>query len=669
MVISGYNKLCNYHFMSKIKTNQLQFDGSDGDKSKLIEKIGKLESKLHQTETKLGTAENELNRIRKEHEDLVLLRADKTFGVAVCGDVMMNKLEVRIINSGPFQRLRKVKQLGSTFLVYPSAIHTRFEHSLGVLKAADLIIKSIKHNKHSSDSEKMINSEEEQIIRLLALLHDIGHMPYGHTIEDEFGIFRSHDKHETRWDYFVGKDSPIGEIIIEERGLDFHDRFYRLIKCEKDFSGFEGDAYMYDIVSNTVCADLLDYLDRDCFYTNLRLKYHPRFLNYFFIKTAIREVGTTASHKQISERRIAIRVHKYGKKELRRDIVSDLIQLLRNRYYLGERVYYHHTKIMTGTLIAGAVARAKFANCFDELDIDNDEFKKRTAQNSDLNEDKRLFKVHVMGDEDLLAFLKKLATKSKSEEQIKKIKGAMALAKAFDDRLKYKEIVYRTKDQLGIEDEFDTDIINQAKGGRPKHDIAEKLHNRFIKYGSSSERLAVEDNICDYLEMNSGDLLIYCPNFNMAMKQAKVLVEDDKMAVHRLMDYNDKNIKSECKSIIEKHQALWALRVFIHPKYVDNTHPEYSEKYEDYLDIILKYCDWTILAVDNEDENKKAEIFWNAYIEYVLRKHEASGSGLAISLGEKRQKISKLTRDFMSSSFGDRDYKTIASAIGEKFGI
>lgn len=249
------------------------------------------ENILLKKENKRLNDENELLKskialLEVEIKDLEKLKPDKTFGgLIVTGDVLLNKLEVEIVNTPEFQRLRKVKQLGSTNLVYPSSVHTRFEHSLGVLKIADTIIQKIKNNRHSTGSEKMITAAEEQIIRLLALLHDIGHMPFGHTIEDEFGIYSSHDKHETRWEYYLGEFSNIGNIIIKHWDSAFHKRFFQLIKCEKNFTNFEEDAFMYDIVSNTVCADLLDYLQRDCIHTNLKLEYHPRFLDYFYIKT------------------------------------------------------------------------------------------------------------------------------------------------------------------------------------------------------------------------------------------------------------------------------------------------------------------------------------------------------------------------------------------------
>lgn len=326
----------------------------------IAKKVIFLENENTKLKRELELLKNQNVYLETEIKDIEKLKPDKTFGgLIVSGDVLLNKLEVEIVNTPEFQRLRKIKQLGSTNLVYPSAIHTRFEHSLGVLKIADTIVHKIKNNLHSSEEEKKITAAEEQIIRLMALLHDIGHMPHGHTIEDEFGIYVSHDKHETRWEYFLGKYSTIGNIIIKYWDSKFHQRFFQLIKCEKNFASIEEDAFMYDIVSNTVCADLLDYLQRDCIHTNLKLEYHPRFMNYFYIKA----LNNTSSGK--SERRIAIRVYKKGhKRELRRDTISELIQLLRNRYYLGERVYYHHAKIKLGTLIAGAVLRSKYVNAF-----------------------------------------------------------------------------------------------------------------------------------------------------------------------------------------------------------------------------------------------------------------------------------------------------------------
>lgn len=613
----------------------------------------------------------ELNALKKENADFEKLRADKTFGVAVCGDVLLNKLEVAIVNTKEFQRLRKVRQLGTTYMVYPSAVHTRFEHSLGVLKQADEIIKNIRDNLHSSKTEKYISPEDEQIVRLIALLHDIGHMPFGHTIEDEFGVFRSHDKHETRWEYLLGENSTIGKVVIRERGKEFHNIFFNLIKCEKDFhkENLGEKAYLYDIVSNTVCADLLDYLNRDCFYTNLKLNYHPRFLNYFFIaeRTVEYKDPKTKTISKKKERRIGIRAYKKNnKKELRRDIISELIQLLRNRYYLGERVYYHHTKIMTGTLLAGAVLRAKAANMYEVLKFSDVVSENNIKNNSDAKEDKVLYNIHMMGDEDLVNYLINLDLQSKGERQKYKIEGAINLAKSYDERILYKQLIYKTKDMLGIEDEFDTDKIHV--GRTAKHPIASSIHNKFIKYGTADEKLTIEDNICEYLGMKSGEVLLYCPNFNMAMKLAKALIENDRMELVELREFEDKSIKKECQSIIDKHQALWACRVYIHPKYSVQDEEGINQNI---TDLINKYFEWLLFSTDETDEEKKGKIFWDSYYDFYLTKIEAETNTTINNFGAReKQKLQKeLTEELLSMTHGTRTFKAISSMINKKFKI
>jgi uncharacterized protein len=638
----------------------------DPDYKSLYEKTLKDLEQLNNVNAKIL---KELENFKKQNEDYEKLRADKTFGVAVCGDVLLNKLEVEIVNTKDFQRLRKVRQLGSTYLVYPSAVHTRFEHSLGVLKQADEIIRNIKNNLHSNEEEKTITPEEEQIIRLLALLHDIGHMPYGHTIEDEFGIFRSHDKHETRWDYFLGKHSPIGQIIINHRSEEFHSLFFKLIKCEKKFRkyGLESHAFMYDIVSNTVCADLLDYLNRDCFYTNLKLSYHPRFLNYFFIGKRDVVVDKDKPELNYQERRVAIRAYKKNnKKELRRDIISELIQLLRNRYYLGERVYYHHSKIMTGTLLAGSVLRAKAANLFETLKIENKDLQNSIKNNEDKLQDKNLYNIHAMGDEELVIYLCNLSTKSKSPEQIKKINGAINLAKAYDQRIKYKQIIYKTKlgrEGLGIEDEFDTYPLNEGKSA--KNYVANTLHNRFIMYGTADERLNVEDNICEYLGMNSGDVLVYCPSFNMAMKLAKAIIENEKQELKELREFEENSIINECNSIIEKHQELWALRVFVNPRYLDEDEENLNALR---VEFIKKYFNWILFSHSMEEEYDNGVRFWEDYFDYYFDKLEAEEK-IKIDLNgqEKRKKKKELADELIKMTHGDRTAGKINKLIREKF--
>jgi HD superfamily phosphohydrolase len=577
---------------------------------------------------KVESLSKENDKLKKENaelsnhqEELIRLKPDKTFGLNVCGDVMLNKIEVEIVNTEIFQRLGFVNQLGSTNTVYRSANHTRFEHSLGVLKMADLMIHKIINNKHSEPEERKISPEEEQIIRLLALLHDIGHMPFGHTIEDEFNIFQSHDKHESRWQYFLGADSTIGKIILRHRGKDFHNRFFRLIKCEKNFKNFENDAFMYDIVSNTVCADLLDYLHRDCQYTNLKLNFHPRFLDYLIIKKVKSE---HPSNSGSFEKRIVIRLCKTRNKEARKDIQSELVQLIRNRYYLGERVYYHHTKIKTGTLIAGAVLRAKESESFKLLEG----YEQRTYADGD----GPMYELHTWGDVELLINLKNLS-ENKQGKNPALVQAAKYLTTSFMNRVVYYQFHGFSKKDLKLNENLIKEII-EKKTSKERY-IKEKRPIPFeLKliddFGNATSRLHFEEQISELLpEMNSGDFLIYFPNYKMQMKLAEVKVEGEDGIARPLKDCGETIIEDECKEIIAKHQNIWKLRVLIHPRFIAPTSVEekinykelygheYKAEYKSYLHIIEKYCKW-IFAKEETDIKEFSADFWKDVFEFTL---------------------------------------------------
>jgi HD superfamily phosphohydrolase len=86
------------------------------------------------------------------------LTYDKTVRVAASGDVMITRLEREIIDTLDFQRLRGIRQLGQVHLVYPTALHTRFDHSLGTLAMAQRMIESITSNTHSTSDERLIST-------------------------------------------------------------------------------------------------------------------------------------------------------------------------------------------------------------------------------------------------------------------------------------------------------------------------------------------------------------------------------------------------------------------------------------------------------------------------------------------------------------------------------
>jgi uncharacterized protein len=91
----------------------------------------------------------------------------------------LSNVELKVINTPAFQRLRNVKQLGLAYLVFPGADYSRFAHSLGVCHVTGQILDALSKN----CPEFQFSEPEKQLYRLAGLLHDVGHYPFSHTME------------------------------------------------------------------------------------------------------------------------------------------------------------------------------------------------------------------------------------------------------------------------------------------------------------------------------------------------------------------------------------------------------------------------------------------------------------------------------------------------------
>ena len=96
------------------------------------------------------------------------------------GQIEVHPLLIKIIDTTQFQRLRYLKQLGTLYFVYPSATHSRFEHSIGTSYLAGLLIKHLKENQPSL----RITSADDLCVRIAGLCHDLGHGPFSHMFEE-----------------------------------------------------------------------------------------------------------------------------------------------------------------------------------------------------------------------------------------------------------------------------------------------------------------------------------------------------------------------------------------------------------------------------------------------------------------------------------------------------
>ncbi len=251
----------------------------------------------------------------------------KTIRDAIHGDLDFTDDELRVIDTPEFQRLRQIKQLGATYLVYPSAVHTRFEHSLGTCGLAKRIVAQVRRN----CGRRAVSDADERIIGIYALLHDITHIPFGHTLEDERRVFPRHDRNPERIDHFLGR-TELGRVL--ER-LGVRRAVRRLMLDHRLEPG--GPTFHYDFVAGTICADLMDYLERDSCFTGLSQRYDERVFKYFVV----------------SRGSLAINLIRHGL--FRMDGLSETVNLLRMRYVLSERVYYHPAKNAASAMISKAL--------------------------------------------------------------------------------------------------------------------------------------------------------------------------------------------------------------------------------------------------------------------------------------------------------------------------
>jgi HD superfamily phosphohydrolase len=388
----------------------------------------------------------------------------------VHGDLRFTEQERRVMDSRQFQRLRGVRQTGTAYLVYPGCVHTRFEHSLGTAAMAKRIIFVLKEN------GVKITSDQEAIVSLAALVHDISHLPFGHTFEDERKLFPRHDTAE-RLRHFLSQDQ-IGDTLAAS---GYRDQVLDLLTNR----GFD-PPWMRQIVSSTVDADLLDYLRRDAYFSGLQQDYDDRIFSTF----------------TVADGQLAINMSKLSTR-------TELLHLLRLRYFLTERVYYHHAKVSSGAMIAKAVELA-VGEGLTEQDI------------------------YPLTDGALLRSLIRRGNPA-IERLIRGVVQRQLLKRAY--------------------------VLSAAEIGRKGRDEFIARYNRSIE-----ARQQVENEIASSLGIESDQVILYCPDISL-IKEARVFTLT-RAGVRRLNEPLD-SPPFDVKAVEDQYERLWCLYVFVPEAYRD----------------------------------------------------------------------------------------------------
>lgn len=192
----------------------------------------------------------------------------------VHGTVSITELESKIIQAKSFQRLRNVKQLGLAYLVYPGADYSRFSHSIGACHLAGQVLDAL-------DSKGELRNfwtpgeiiENRVLLRVAALLHDVGHYPFSHTMEHALkehysnemitgNAIRTSMNHELVGKRLMEHDPEISKIL-KDAGIDSK-RLSAIFRKEEGT-----DAKLTNLVSADLDVDRLDYLQRTAHHTSL----------------------------------------------------------------------------------------------------------------------------------------------------------------------------------------------------------------------------------------------------------------------------------------------------------------------------------------------------------------------------------------------------------------
>lgn len=442
---------------------------------------------------------------------------------AVHGDIVFNRREYAIIRTRSMQHLHYVRQLGTAYHVYPGAMHTRFEHSLGTFHMAKRFIAELEATGH------VLPMRIKEAIRAASLLHDVAHRPFGHTLEDEGRVvLASHDDRaldviDSDQDLLRALGDLAGPVKAILLAKEIH--FPRFHAVDKDNGPTANDRelwkratdlwpdvepFMGQIVGDTICADLCDYLRRDALYTGLQRNYDDRILKY----VTLREQDLMGSEVRFLAFRIA------DKGVLSPDAVSEIVHLLNTRHAIGARVYFHHHKMALGGMVCKAVRMLRANGEFQEAVLDE------------------------VGDEGFLLYLTgQLVGHEHSSD------GPAALARAVIDRNHYRRAYVLSLEVL--------------KTHAEKHRRVELIAKYRDSEDAERNLLEIEHKIASKLGLEDHEVVVSCTDPKMQLKEAEVYVVDRDDEVLVLANAGDE-LAPGLGSIIENHRRLWRLYVFVH---------------------------------------------------------------------------------------------------------
>lgn len=256
------------------------------------------------------------------------------FRCPVHGFVSLSDWEREIISQPAYQRLRRIRQLAWTDQVYPGAMHTRFEHSLGVMHVATAMYDGIVQSSLPLLEREMQFDEaglkrDRILVRLTALLHDVGHSPFSHAAEELFPVIESENRRYRHEEYSAAIIREKLRDVIESHplNLNYHITADEIANLLEGSVNARRSLVWRDIITGQMDADRLDYLLRDSLHAGVQ---YGRF-------DWRRLIGCQTLVPADTDRGFRLGVTEGG--------LHAAESLVLARYFMFTQVYFHKTRV------------------------------------------------------------------------------------------------------------------------------------------------------------------------------------------------------------------------------------------------------------------------------------------------------------------------------------
>ena len=246
-------------------------------------------------------------------------------------DVPLTKRVRRIIDAPQFRRLAHISQLGFVALVYPAAIHTRFEHSLGVYRLALLFLKHLGHDERFTE---VVSAKDGELFIATALLHDLGHWPFCHPIEDiQLPGVPNHEVVSER--YLLEGD--VADVLRDDWALDPR----QVASLLRGDSAGASSRVLASMLSGPIDIDKMDYLFRDSLHAGVPYGRHfdqARLIGSLCLNSAGDGLAITEKGKTAAELLVFARYVMFSKVYWHHGVRSATAMLQRAFYLVRERL-------------------------------------------------------------------------------------------------------------------------------------------------------------------------------------------------------------------------------------------------------------------------------------------------------------------------------------------